>query len=603
MEKAKVGGTIRDGVMSIRCEGLLGPKEPEPPCSFVSLATTREMVDMVINDAAVLELDDMEVLHVVGGVGLAFNGFIGNFVDPWTFRVRKVHTDCYLSQCDLWDGLKGGNTLVTPGTKEPITGVVPLRCLDHEAYDLLNRKARSLCNNHASVSMRRVVGEVPYDSLALKSAAALRVFGHLFSGDSGNVSTRDVQCLLMLVSDLRNDVTTWATKTVSPILEALQTDNEDTALAFSGRADVTGSLKPFLALLVGDYDDAALESKALRWLTFWNHRRETSMGYKKNGSPTEAVTMFGSEEAFQAAVPPVTLSVPEVKVDLDDIKGAINPLSWPVSKKSDTSFLWARVRWFRGLINEHKAMGQWDDATADMVTKAIRGSFDHKDDKVVPLGNASHFTMVSKNSLVDIAEMGIDIDLVENAARLVTTEYKYQWQVAHVKEEKRLKEILFERLVTCDFDEFCNLMSSVVKDKNWGDIGELVLAIINQKTPDWRKKLVVIVLGRRKEDMETVIWNNGNQFRGKNTVIKEALSPNQWTWLVKSMKKYAKCYVYPRDLLNRHGHGNDNPSWWALGYQSIDAYREAVGDEEFLQYLHRRHSTKDWILDLIRVLE
>jgi hypothetical protein len=47
--------------------------------------------------------------------------------------------------------------------------------------------------------------------------------------------------------------------------------------------------------------------------------------------------------------------------------------------------------------------------------------------------------------------------------------------------------------------------------------------------------------------------------------------------------KLLKDHVY-REFPNKNGHGNDKPSYWAMGYYSLGDYRASVTKKAFLKY-------------------
>lgn len=68
-------------------------------------------------------------------------------------------------------------------------------------------------------------------------------------------------------------------------------------------------------------------------------------------------------------------------------------------------------------------------------------------------------------------------------------------------------------------------------------------------------------------------------------LVFESLDPSgaRWTLAIKIKKQFGT-YAYPRSFRNRHDHGNEKPSFWALGYMTLDAMKEAVSDSDWEQY-------------------
>eukprot|EP00055_Hartaetosiga_balthica_P017881 m.124510 g.124510 ORF g.124510 m.124510 type:complete len:1128 (+) comp9425_c10_seq1:235-3618(+) len=89
------------------------------------------------------------------------------------------------------------------------------------------------------------------------------------------------------------------------------------------------------------------------------------------------------------------------------------------------------------------------------------------------------------------------------------------------------------------------------------------------------------------EEKDVIVWNNGNTFRGEllgfEHVFKTEKKEKRWYSLLKKHKK-ASSHLY-RDAGNRHGHGNSHPSYWALGFKTLDDMKSKVSAEEYAEYI------------------
>lgn len=123
------------------------------------------------NEIDILNLEDL--LRVVGQVGICFKAHIGNFPDPWQFRVNKVY-NVFLAQHDLYEALliaKKPLTVPGSGSKDDIiTGV-------DVVYDNTNMeylKNREINKIHCSIAMRSTAVIIPNDDIALKIAVIFK---------------------------------------------------------------------------------------------------------------------------------------------------------------------------------------------------------------------------------------------------------------------------------------------------------------------------------------------------------------------------------------------------------------------------------------------
>lgn len=156
--------------------------EVDLPVSFYSTCHAQDTIEALKD--VLSHMDDVEklsvhdLLQVVGCVGIAYRSDDFNpLPDPWRARVDQVHFDCLLSEADLLMAFRqgSGTALCTPGTKQPITGVDPIRCLQPRQYDFLQRHFRQSMALQASISLRGVVALIPGDVLARKAAVTMKI--------------------------------------------------------------------------------------------------------------------------------------------------------------------------------------------------------------------------------------------------------------------------------------------------------------------------------------------------------------------------------------------------------------------------------------------
>merc|ERR1719229_44553 len=54
----------------------------------------------------------------------------------------------------------------------------------------------------------------------------------------------------------------------------------------------------------------------------------------------------------------------------------------------------------------------------------------------------------------------------------------------------------------------------------------------------------------------------------------------------------SKSHVYREQRPNRHGHSNEKPSFFALGYEDISAYAASLSPQEWIEYAKMRAECK-----------
>jgi hypothetical protein len=88
------------------------------------------------------------------------------------------------------------------------------------------------------------------------------------------------------------------------------------------------------------------------------------------------------------------------------------------------------------------------------------------------------------------------------------------------------------------------------------------------------------------------VWASGNFYTGNwmevANFIQQFPGGDDRMVLLGKLRKIYGIYKYRDAGHNRHGHGNDFPSFWALGFKSLREMRGSVPPDQFLAYL-RNH--------------
>ena len=101
-------------------------------------------------------------------------------------------------------------------------------------------------------------------------------------------------------------------------------------------------------------------------------------------------------------------------------------------------------------------------------------------------------------------------------------------------------------------------------------------------------KLAVLLLGRDPLDPATPIWCDGNVLNGTPDRFHQynlacVAAGGRWDELLVLHKKYS-VYTYKHNGPNRHGHSNEVPSYYAFGCQTLEGYKDKVGEAQFALY-------------------
>ena len=137
---------------------------------------------------------------------------------------------------------------------------------------------------------------------------------------------------------------------------------------------------------------------------------------------------------------------------------------------------------------------------------------------------------------------------------------------------KLIKEGIKKGTSICKLDGISNSVFLKLK-KSLIENGE-DFPLINQK-------IAVIILGYYKEEK---VFNNGNIYRGYMDFEDIVCQTDEayWNKLYKYIMKKRRHYY--REMPNRQGHSNDKPSYWALGYKTIEEMFNTISKVEIEEY-------------------
>jgi hypothetical protein len=244
--------SLRELAAACRKKARGGEHDNDNNVSFYSQSGFSECV------RAVEELEEQvdsvtlqDWMSVVGGVGIPFQAFTGNFVDCWQFRVAPddLFVGQFLAEPDLWltyiQSQSKTASLLCPGRPDKtITGVVVLRDLNQTFYDLYLEKGRALAEMQCSAMMRKVVACVPHDVIAVTTACAWSLLGK-----PGALSTVEKEVFSSLRSNLEFLIGTAYSQDSFLELWNVLTKNKDVRPFLTGDLNVTNVLKCVAVIL------------------------------------------------------------------------------------------------------------------------------------------------------------------------------------------------------------------------------------------------------------------------------------------------------------------------------------------------------------------
>jgi len=171
-------------------------------------------------------------------------------------------------------------------------------------------------------------------------------------------------------------------------------------------------------------------------------------------------------------------------------------------------------------------------------------------------------------------------------------DYDNQLSIKVGEELKQISNKLVHQLSVSYFNTFLNLLQNgiqigtieyAIKSTNSIGFKELLntLLEIPNKDQNTLDKIWVLLIGVNPNN-DTIVFNQGNVYRTNLQELSTKLPPDFFS---KFTSVYAsKGHMY-RSFPNRHSHGNEKPSYWALGYSSIHEMKSVVSNVEWVDYI------------------
>lgn len=550
------------------------------------------------------KMQDMDILRLIGLLGICYNHQIGDVIDPYTFHIKKFFgASAYLSLADLRDAnLKRLNeenaNLYAPGTTTTITGVLPLRFLNPHLFDILWFNGMKLLEMHSSINMRRMMAPVRSDSLGER-------IGLLF-------------CIMRKNANLQSPISNYDEKVFEDVFTQLKMllqfpmNKEEFAPIFEIfeqqkciRDQLTGAncisciQKPMIALLqiaptlplnyivdvlhiffefdayhkARHYFSSAKERHEFIHKLFQIDENSMVEAFPLNQFPD--IPMVSSngvhrhivlEEKLQAMVREHIVSVPTfenlhdsyVQMQTNWMPKSNHYIGYyrfltrnhPEQKQQQISFQICRRKWCLALVSATMCAEEQDRIVEN---KSITFDWNNEESE-----NAFITNIVQKYYL-DFYRKQANIELTRRDNVVLNTQIH-----------------LMVKLDT-DLDMFIESLNEYIPNRDHSGYPILLhdllssLSVRKENSSLDSAKLYVLITGRdfrehKKEDDAKIVYCSGNvdvnirSFRDKFT---------KPVWdTIEAILKNSSLYRYrASDKPNSHGHCNSNPSMWALNWQ------------------------------------
>jgi hypothetical protein len=609
---------------------ILEGKGPVPPdavptaVSFYSLTTWAERLEdfranVRRDDVANMSAGDL--LSMVGGQGVPVRtDAAGDLADPWRAYVTDVYCGSYLAECDVVTaaGLTAAgaqttrNVLTAPGhgPDAVITGVVPLRDLNPGAYDAYMRARGGLADLHASVTLRGNLATVPQDALALHAATAVCLLGNKV------LSTAQLEVLRSIVGQVRDAMGAPTLRAIyTPLAEGLAGPHPAASLVGDGGTAMLKGLAVVLACPEAAPVRASRQVlvRALAALydldVYWRVR-----GSKDLVSPDKSVN-HGARAGALAFVLGVQLpGASAVDVDADAPPIEVDEAAVQATVDMDAVAARAKAPGFR--TRKSAAMGVLHRLPAAL--KALTG--EDCDGEAGAAGDAPAPAFLNRPWLHaaavvhalqcpdeaarrDSSNAVSEFATPEGCAAYVKSVVVHLAREAHAARRKAWDTAQADRLLAIQVREllaadtvtgFVQGLVANVPDRQRPGFALVLQGVVAEAHAGARTfpdvplsvlaaKAFVLLTGRHADG--NVLWAQGNV--ASDPAVHRRLRPvlqvlDDPMWNLAALKTLP--HTYRSGAPNHSGHSNDLPSYFTMGYTTMEDMEAKVSPEEFAAY-------------------
>ena len=594
--------------------------------SFYSTCNTLEGIRAVckfyedaIKEDIFEETTANDILKIINIVGIAGYNEIGNFPDPMTYRIKTLYPGTFVSLSDILTAyeLTGGQNLKEIGSKNEINISVPY-FESEEIQKFLMKYAPKLLEFHSSVSMRRILAEVPY-TYEYTILAAFYTFVPIILKDKKEIN---IQIFVQLTKSYLIAAGDHFKYVLDLLAEQKEMDKDGLSI-FIANNGITNMVSPLLMYLKTHSGKEAEEMvKRIVRATFQfeiyqftrkNIRAQKTDDPEKYVKETLINLMNIDLKKNKTKVPELFEKVPENPTfydnyEINDVKynEIMNRVFWADYITIIPLFLKATLA--EDYVSEFKNI-EIDNITEAIKRERLGIDFDSKLFKLYCIVQGYLQHEQAQRSDTKLKKMKIiDLGIQKNAENLVKTfirnlfkeQYENDLKERAIKEKQIIVKDLVKQLLDADdINTFNSLLQNGIKkgEKSYKMIDhasdgfmDLLNELANESKdiPLRKLKILILITGKDKEQNE--IWNKNKKTRAfKNYYpLKNVLVKKEWDYLMKTLKERG-LHVY-RDLKNRQGHSNDLPSYWALGFNTVFEMKENIDETEFQEYVGKHNN-------------
>ena len=579
------------------------------PSSFYSTCTTVESlkdIKNLVEEPVYKELQVEEVLKLINIVGIACNGKVGEYPDPSVYLVKNIYPGCYISMADIATAeeySKGKEHLQVPGTKEEINNCIPIFS-DEKVYEIL-KKSPKILELLAGLGMRRVLADIPLTFESLILSGLWKMIGVI----KGKKSEINIKCLEDICTSMKYVIGKKYNNVIDTIKEQLKDKDNKNGLYINSYG-----LFQMLPVLYECAKNNTFTQEELqkiyramvRFEIYKIIRAKIRKAEKKDEFIKESLNAalgidfekYGTKlpEMFQKKVDPEFHD--EFHINKDVIKEYLKVIGW-------TQLIPYSYMLFSALLKPDSDVNENMKNVKEYSYKDVKGEFGipYDYDKFIIFNVVQSFVYKEKldrenenDKMMKIIdsnnEKDVDTFLKDQAKHIYAAQYNIENQKQIKKQFEIISKELNDKLISSkDLSEFNDLMKNgitkgylthkILNDSSKGYI-DLKKSILDEKIeiPLRYEKLKAILSG--KDEKGEDLWNNGNAIRTHRKdyqLFIKKNNPSLWEELTKLNIEHKY-----RTKENRQGHSNVKQSYWAKGFDTLQAFYELSKKNEVDEY-------------------
>lgn len=578
--------------------------------SFYSMETTLEGLKTLaelVDDDLLSETTVADIIQLTNVVGIACNHPIGDYPDAMAFRIHDVFPGVYISVSDITvcQTMSSDGKLKPPGFPDKeIANTIPVFD-DVRIHQFMLKHCPTLLNLVSGVGMRRVLADVPSTHMYTVCAGLWKTIdmfaenrseilmktikqladtydidvGIYFDHNEAFLVDQDTKTsyfinnngLTNMINLLHRQYKKGNTKNMPRIIRAIycyefyQTIKKIIAKADDKLKFVSDTLVDLLGL---DYDkygtqvgDAFTETPKPSHDKTWNantkllHELTNRFEYFKN--------LYMAPLVFEALEAPGNYLDNLKQIPVADDKLLLNTIK--VEYDLEKFLVYSAVE---SIIYHTKQLRVSDKNTKQMNLPDI--GFISEANKMVNTFIINHYQKSYNKNLREKTKIEYEMTLREMNKHLIETDIETYIEV--LSKGFQYKHRTAQIVNTCS--------------EGFSELGQLLLST-DLDVKDRFRKLYIYLLG--KDSDGNVIWNGGNAVRVDLAPYKQVFEHfgqmELWETFTNTYSNSVKhTYRGGEEYANRHGHHNDKPSYWALGYKTVNDMEGKVSEEEYNNY-------------------